>query len=446
MVSILSSPLLVFIISLIWLLFPIIKNTFYKKKHTIEDITFYIIKAMLYFSLPRLLLIKKDLHTVMLRSVHDMIERTKDAFTTELLYINYFIVLYIVGLNIWLYIRNGKSFNINLIVRDKWYYIIILMNIGFFNLSMTISDIMYAFIFINFILFSKFSKVFIKKIINEILLLYIYLSFLIILLKPKAAILSDGTWAGIFENPNSLVVIVNFILILLLLLPFFSKTTIWRYINIALLFYIIIMSGSRNGLLTFLLIILLYIIIYNKLHYMYILLLFIILPGLFWFYDIYSNLNFREITSDRSIAWAYLVSKLKGNYIFGLGYNYFSEVSRIKNFPKYLFSLTNAMNIYLEYLVRYGILGFFVLISFTVSLYNRVKQINPVLLVFVVLLVLPNMFESFFKPPNLSINNILYLLMIFIINNSWKYLRRKNLKINFNEKHSSIINLPQQKR
>lgn len=420
--AITDSLILVLMITLIGILLPVFRTFVKRKKSSAKDITYYIIHALLFYPIPGMLLGSRQMIAIGNQSADDMINQFESGLSSQIIAINYGILLYLIALNFWLLVKRGNIFNRHLVLRDKWFYLIIILNIGLLNLSINLSGLMYLFLFIIFLLFGKFENSHIKKIINIILLLYFYASFALILLKPEATIFHDGAWAGIFTNPNGIVIVSNFTLILILLAPYFNlQRTKWQYFNIAFLFSMVLMSGSRNALLTFLAIIALYLISIYKLRLIKALAIFLAIPVLYYALVSLKNIDLASLTSSRILIWEYAFDELSKNFPFGLGADFFSLENRMKNFPSHLFFATSSYSSFIDYMVFYGVFGVFLISAFMFSLFKKTKKIHPLFIMFFLLFFIPNLFESFFRPPSLSINNAIFLLALFVINSSRDY-------------------------
>ncbi|MBZ9728693.1 O-antigen ligase family protein [Salegentibacter sp. JZCK2] len=430
--AITNSIMLVSFLTLIGVLFPLLRTIIQGKKSTAEDITYYIIHAMLFYPIPELLLTNRQMIPVGNQSIDDMVSQFESGLASEIISINYLILLYLVILNLWLFLKRGKIFSLRLVLENKWIFLIILLNVGLF---VNISELIYVFLFVPFLLLGKFERKQIRYLFKIILFLFIYSSFFLIFLKPELTIFHDGSWSGIFTNPNGIVIVANFTLILLLLGPFFRlKRSKWQYFHIGVLFFMVVMSGSRNGLLTFLSILGLYYIYTYRLKLIKSVAIFLSIPGIYLILSNLNNFDLVSLTSNRILIWDYVFEEFSSNIFTGLGADFFNLENREKNFPRHLFFATSSYSSFIDYFVFYGIFGALVITAFMISLFKKTKRINKIFLMFFLLFLLPNLFESYFRPPNLNLNNVIFLIALFIINNSKNY--------SFYESDPSIEKLP----
>ena len=409
----------VFLVSLIvfcGVLFPLLRAIARKEKIGSEEITCIIIHVMLFYPIPGLLLTNRQMIPIGNQSVDDMFIQFETGLASEIIFINYLLLLYLIILNVWLFFKRGKIFSFKLILENKWILFLLILNIG---ISIQLSEFINIFLFINFLLFGKFNHKQISYISNLILFLFIYCSLFLIVLKPESTIFYDGSWSGIFTNPNGVVLVSNFTLILLLLLPFFNlNKSKWTYFHCCVLFISIFMSGSRIGLLTFFAILCLYYFYVFNFNFIKLIFIVLLIPV---FYFILFNLNsfdFVSLTSNRILVWNFVLNKYSSSILTGLGSDFFDLENRIKNFPDYLLFATSSYSSFIDYIIFYGVAGAVIITAFMISLFRRTKRIHNVFIMFFLLFLIPNLFESFFRPPYFNLNNVIFLLALFIINNA----------------------------
>ncbi|MDT0642309.1 O-antigen ligase family protein [Zunongwangia sp. F363] len=391
-------------------------NDLAKSRLSAYEVTAHLIKGLLFYPIPQLLLTPRQLIPIGNQSTDDMVRQLETGLATNTIYLNYLLLLYLSVLTIMLILKSPVKFRINNLKGNHWVFVLILLNVGILSSSFSLNDFIYIFLFAAFLVYSKLNRSHIRTLYNWLLVLYVYSSLILVLLKPAVSIFSDGEWAGIFSNPNGVVIVCNFIFILLLLAPYYGvRRAKVHYLHFIAITLFIFMSDSRNGLLTFAVIGLIFFVSEYKLGIVKNIAILVAFPILFFLVDRFNQIDLVSLTSSRILIWNYAFYELQDNLILGLGRDFYSLDNRLKNFPDTLVFATSSYSSFMDYIVLYGIVGSVAIVMFMRYVFLKAYGIKPVFLIFFVLFLIPNFFESYFRPPYLTINTILYLFVLFIL-------------------------------
>jgi len=402
------------------------------EKITLSVITYNIIHTMLLLPIPNMLLIERQLFAIGSQSSSNMINQFETGLDHNLILINQFLQIYLILLSIMLIILT-KRFDKKKLQVNFWFFLIMIVNVGVLQLEFNSTKLVYLAIFSILLLCGKFKNTMIKPVYLTLMVVYFYFSFILIKMIPSATIFNDGSWTGIFINPNGIAIVSAFTIILILLNIEESRVKIkhWHYIHIMFILFMIVMSGSRNGQLTCLVILSLYGIIKYKLKTFVSVILISVSIILIFITSFFNDIDLVEFTSMRWSIWENAFESLKGNLIFGVGNDFYSLNNRIHKLSDDLLFASSSYSSFVDYILFYGFFGLILITGFINYLFKRLKLMNKYYIIFFILFIIPNLLESYFKPPILDINNVLFLISLLIINSNSKelkiYLKKKNV-------------------
>lgn len=383
------------------------------KKFYHTEMSFCFIMVLLFLPLPAMLTASRTMQPITMLTTENMLQELGEFSTPLTFLINTALLLLLFFQGILLYLTYPQNTKIK--IPQILIPMLMLSTIAWeWKLSFFINII----ICVILLTVTDYESWMLKSFYYLLFFLYIASSLVLILIMPEKTVFFDGSWSGIFSNPNG--VTIPSLTLLLWMLWLYDNNQL-RFSSVCwhggLILLLIFQSESRSALLCAIVLLVSYHLWKKKVHWQWYLWAFFIFLGASIFmmtmFGRFIQNELHEFLITRLDIWNFCLFDMDWNLLLG-NPNFFNFDYREATFPREYLFVNNAYSVPIEILVRGGVLRLFAFIWYVFCLV-RLSKAKKGGFLYLIIFLLPILVESLLRPPVLDMNNLLYMISIYII-------------------------------